>query len=93
VIAEWEQMLRHVYQAPRPVPFSSSTSSLPSSAPWEEESVHPDIFSDLRSIYTAAAGGSQSHCDGSSSRLCEVVSFALSIPFNEAPLRLRDVLN
>jgi hypothetical protein len=91
VIAEWEQMLRHVYQAPRPVPFSSPlsspTSSLPS-APWEEENVHPDILSD-----TAAAGGSQSHCGGSSSRLCQTVSLALSIPFNEAPLRLRDVLN
>jgi hypothetical protein len=97
----------HLTPRPVPFRSSPSSSSPlpPQGLLWEDQRVHPDIIRDLRTINqtlskgqritdtdTETTGVATVEEQGAEDRRDIRLSLALSIPFNEPPLRLRDVL-
>lgn len=75
VLQEWEDMLLYVYHAPRPVPFTSRSPSV-------HPHIHPDVLHDLEII--------QQSSSWNSSELSEELVLAMSTPYLDPPVRVKD---
>lgn len=84
VLQEWEDMLHYIHNSPRPVPFYSHSSSLIYPYPNPTDTVHPHIVSDLQTI--------QKFNFSQTERIPEEFFFALSIPYIDPPLRVKDLM-